>query len=145
MWCTCLQRCKLCHHCLEGHIEWYILVIIHVLVSNPCRLIQFLCIVELALYWPSHLGSSFLVSPRLWNGIVASIRILLSLTPILFFLFGASQFHIFCWFKTINWILCKLLIFMKLSVSFSVALSSSIITFLARVASFPSPGWRWGE
>ena len=53
---------------------------------------------------------------------------------------SASQFHIFYWFKTMNWILFKLLLFIKFRVSFSGVLSSSI-SFLAH----PTPRWGWGE
>ena len=93
--------------------------IIHVYKGEqPFPLKTAFCIMESLciglLVWVLH----FLISPKALNGIVASIRILLSLTPILLFLFGASQFHIFYWSKTINWILFfELLLFIKFRVS----------------------------
>ena len=132
---------------LKGHVGWY--TVFRLLFTfrwvTPAPKYRFFALQN----WP-YIDLlvcilSFLISPRLWNGIVASLRILFLLTAILFFLFGASQFCIFCWFKTIYWILFKLLLFIKFRVLFSFSLSSGIITFLARVVCFPSPGWRWGK
>jgi len=65
--------------------------------------------------------------------ILTSKGVLLSLTPIPSFLFGASYR-----FKTINWILYHLLLFIKSRVSFSFTLTSRI-TFLVRAVCVPSP------
>ena len=88
---------------LEYNVEWFISVISHVWLSNPppppkCSFFQ----LGKPLHWPFCLRSSFPHIPKALFEIeiVASIRTLLLLTPILFFLFGASY-----WFKTINWVL----------------------------------------
>ena len=119
--CTCLHRCKSCHGRFEYNVGWYISVIIHVSVSNPSPLNTAFFCQGMPLYWPSLLSSSF---PHiLWNGIVASMRILLSLTPLLS-LFIQSL--------------------IKFRVSFSVGLRRGII-FLAHLVCFSSQCWCWGE
>ena len=86
------------------------------------------------LYWPSRLSFSFLHSQGfIWNGIVASTRILIWLTPILFFFI--QSFSLVSNYK-LNSLLTPS--FYKIQSLISFPLSSGI-TFLFHAVCFPSP------